>query len=77
MSAWSRPSLWIYFFSRFVCHGCGGAHGYASRPRTFREKFILPLFLMRPVRCGDCYQRSWRPLSVALMSRDRELFANR
>jgi hypothetical protein len=72
MSAWSRPSLWIYFFSRFVCHDCGGERGYASRPRTFREKFILPL-----LRCGDCYQRSWRPISVALMRRDHELFANR
>jgi len=69
MAAWNRPERWLVFFSRFGCHECQSERGYLSRPRNVSEKYLLPLLLLRPVRCGDCYQRSSRPLSVALMRR--------
>jgi hypothetical protein len=57
------------FFRKYHCYHCGGREGYASRPRNFIERFCLrPLFL-QPVRCGDCYQRSWRPINVSLLPR--------
>jgi len=76
MPALTAFPLWLHFFSRFVCHGCGGERGYVSRPRTFSERCVLPLFLLRPVRCGDCYHRSLRPISVPLIRRDPAVFAN-
>jgi hypothetical protein len=75
MSARGRALLWAHFFSHFICHGCFSERAYLSRPRTFTEKYVLPLLLLRPVRCADCYQRSWRPLSVAARRRSPALEA--
>jgi hypothetical protein len=44
----------------FECSNCGGFSGYRSRPRNFMEKFVFPLLLLRPVRCGDCSRRSYQ-----------------
>ena len=44
----------------YKCGDCGSPVGFRSRPRSFTEKYILPLFLLRPVRCGDCFRRSYR-----------------
>ena len=44
----------------FECRNCGGFNGYRSRPRNFMEKFVFPLLLLRPVRCGDCSRRSYQ-----------------
>ena len=63
------PSVWISFFTKYKCYHCGSQEGYASRPRNFVERFCLrPLFL-QPVRCGDCYQRSWRPINIPNLPR--------
>ena len=63
------PSVWISFFTKYRCYHCGSQEGYASRPRNFVERFCLrPLFL-QPVRCGDCYQRSWRPINIPILPR--------
>ena len=43
--------------SRFHCPDCGGSDAYRSRRRTFLEKYVLPFFLMKPVRCANCYLR--------------------
>jgi hypothetical protein len=69
MFAFARPRFWALFFSEFCCHNCGGREGYVSRPRNFVEKYALPSLMLRPVRCGDCYRRSWRPLGVHLLQR--------
>jgi hypothetical protein len=69
MSPRFRLHFWLYFFQRFVCHHCLSQRGYLSRPRNFPEKYLLPLMLLRPVRCGNCYRRSLRPFSVALHRR--------
>ena len=44
----------------FECKDCGGFNGYRSRPKNFTEKFLLPLLLLRPARCGDCFKRSYQ-----------------
>ena len=38
----------------FKCRNCGSIGGHVSRPRTFGERYILPLLFLRPVRCGHC-----------------------
>lgn len=48
--------------SRFRCRRCGSDEVYRSRARNFFEKYILLVFLLRPVRCGQCYRRSYRPV---------------
>ena len=53
----------------FQCSDCGSLVGYRSRPRTFLERYILPLFLLRPVRCGDCFRRCYLPVSVEVRDR--------
>lgn len=53
----------------FQCRDCGSVDGYRSRPRTFTERFLLPVLFLRPVRCADCFRRSY--LSVFVHVRDR------
>jgi hypothetical protein len=69
MFAFVRPRFWALFFTEFRCHNCGSREGYVSRPRNFLEKYGLRPFFLRPVRCGDCYRRSWRPVAVPLLPR--------
>jgi hypothetical protein len=42
---------------QFHCPDCGGVEGYRSRPRNVIEKYLLPMLLMQPLRCADCYRR--------------------
>jgi hypothetical protein len=51
----------------FTCPDCGNAVAFYSRRRGFTEKFLLPLLLLRPYRCADCFNRSYR--SVFLRAR--------
>lgn len=69
MFAFARPRFWALFFTEFRCHNCGSHEGYVSRPRNLLEKYALGPLLLRPVRCGDCYRRSWRPVRVPLLPR--------
>ena len=51
------------FFDRFLkfqCRDCGSEVGFRSRRRTFSERYLLPLLLLRPVRCGECFRRDYR-----------------
>jgi len=45
------------FSKQLQCPECGACEGCRSRPRTFFEKYFLPLFLVRPVRCTNCFRR--------------------
>jgi hypothetical protein len=76
MCTLSSPTFWVRFFSEFWCHRCGSYEGYISRPRTLFEKYGLRLLFLRPARCGDCYRRSYRPLSVPLQPRPEPLKLN-
>ena len=53
----------------FHCDDCGSIEGYRSRPRNFFEKRLLPLVGLRPVRCGDCFRRYYRPTFVEVRER--------
>ncbi len=55
-----------YFSTRYRCPDCGGADAYRSRRRNFLEKFICPLFLLRPARCANCFCRTLVSLMVHL-----------
>jgi hypothetical protein len=46
----------------YKCARCGSDEGYRSRSRNFFERYLLPVFFLRPVRCGQCYRRSYRPV---------------
>ena len=67
----TSPTFWSRFFSEFRCTHCGSDAGYQSRPRNLLEKYVAPVLCLRPVRCGDCYRRCLRPMSVPLL-RKRE-----
>jgi len=58
------------FGSRFQCPDCGSPDAFRSRRRTFLEKYILPLFLLKPVRCANCYLRM--NASTLTPARERE-----
>ena len=44
----------------YYCRDCGSDVGFRSRRRSFAERYLLPLLLLRPVRCGDCFRRDYR-----------------
>jgi hypothetical protein len=50
---------WLRFVDEFRCRECGGDEAYRSRPRGWFEKYVLPLLLLRPIRCERCYHRLW------------------
>jgi len=57
------------FFQPYRCHDCGSEAGFRSRRRTLTERYILPLFLMRPVRCGECFRRDYRSIFTPVRER--------
>jgi hypothetical protein len=72
---YSRMSLmfWATFFREFRCSNCGSDAGYPSRPRSFVEKYLAPILFLRKVRCGDCYRRFYRPVSIPLREKHKPL----
>ena len=54
---------------QFRCSACSSPVGYRSRPRTFTEKYISRLFLLRPVRCGGCFLRGYQSVFVVVKER--------
>jgi len=65
-----NPS-WSRFFEEFHCRGCGGEEAYRSRPRGLFERFLLPLLLLRAVRCERCYHRSYVLRTISVLERDQ------
>jgi hypothetical protein len=57
------------FSQVYRCRDCGSELGFRSRRRTFSERFILPLFLLQPVRCGECFRRDYRSIFTAVRPR--------
>lgn len=59
-----------YQFARpYRCPDCGKETAFHSRPRTFTERYILPLFLMQPVRCAECFRRDYRSIFTTVHER--------
>ncbi len=46
----------------FHCRDCGRKQAHLSRKRNIFERFVLPLFLIQPVRCADCFRRQYVPV---------------
>ena len=61
------------FSQRFVCRECGSEMGFRSRRRTLMERYILPLFLLQPVRCGECFRRDYRLIFTRVRERWTEI----
>jgi hypothetical protein len=59
----------------YICPDCGTDVGFRSRPRTLTERFILPLLLLRPVRCGYCFRRDYRLIFTQVRDRLSEVTA--
>jgi len=53
----------------FGCPRCYSLSLYLSRPRSFTEVHILPLLLLRPVRCSCCTKRLYRPVFMPAKAR--------
>ena len=56
-------------FEPYRCRDCGSETGFRSRRRSFTERFVLPLFLMQPVRCGECFRRDYRSVFIPVHQR--------
>jgi hypothetical protein len=58
-----------WWFQPFHCRDCGSGVGFRSRRRTLSERYILPLFLLQPVRCGECFRRDYRLIFTQVRDR--------
>jgi hypothetical protein len=65
----SPDQPWLQQYLEFHCDDCGGDTGFRSRRRTFSERWLLPIFLLQPVRCAECFRRDYRLLFVAVKER--------
>jgi hypothetical protein len=57
------------FTQPYRCRDCGSEMGFRSRRRTFTERYLLPLFLLRPVRCAECFRRDYRWIFTSVHER--------
>ena len=53
----------------YHCRDCGSEVGFRSRRRTLTERFLLPLFLLMPVRCGECFRLDYRLIFTQVRDR--------
>jgi hypothetical protein len=53
----------------YRCRDCGREVGFRSRPRTFMECYLLPLFLMQPIRCAACFRRDYWSIMTRVRKR--------
>lgn len=58
--------------SQYICRDCGSDIGFRSRRRTLLERLILPLFLLKPVRCGECFRRDYRLIFTEVRDRSSD-----
>ena len=56
-------------FFEFHCSDCGSDTGFRSRRRTFSERYLLPFFLLQPVRCAECFRRDYRLIFMPVRER--------
>jgi len=65
----SPGPVWFQRYFEFHCEDCGSHTGFRSRRRTFSERYILPILLLRPVRCAECFRRDYWSLFVPVKER--------
>ena len=57
------------FSHSYICHDCGSEVGFRSRRRNFLERYLLPIMLLQPVRCGECFRRDYRLIFTQVRER--------
>jgi hypothetical protein len=65
----SPDQLWFQQYLEFHCDDCGSDIGFRSRRRTFSERYLLPVFLLQPVRCAECFRRDYRLIFMQVRER--------
>jgi hypothetical protein len=65
----SRDDVWFQKYLVFHCDDCGSDTAFRSRRRTFSERYLLPIFLLKPVRCAECFRRDYRLLFIPVKER--------
>ena len=73
----SPEQPWFQRFLEFHCDDCGGETAFRSRRRTFSERYLLPIFLLQPVRCAECFRRDYRSLFMPVKPRLSEAGSKR
>lgn len=68
----SSDQSWFQSLLSFHCDDCGCDSGFQSRRRNFTERFLLPIFLLRPARCAECFRRDYRLIFVRVQERISE-----
>lgn len=71
----SSDQLWFERYFEFHCDDCGSDTGFRSRRRTFSERYLLPIFLLQPVRCAECFRRDYRLIFMPVRERLSEAIA--
>jgi len=69
----SPDQLWLQRYFEFHCDDCGSDTGFRSRRRTFSERYLLPIFLLKPVRCAECFRRDYRLIFMPVRERLSEV----
>jgi hypothetical protein len=65
----SPDQVWFQRYLEFHCDDCGSDTGFRSRRRSLFERYLLPIFLLQPVRCADCFRRDYRLLFMPVKER--------
>ncbi len=60
-------------YLQFHCDDCGSDAAFGSRRRTLSERYLLPIFLLKPVRCAECFRRDYRLMFVPVKERRPEM----
>jgi hypothetical protein len=71
----SPDQVWFQRYLEFHCDDCGSDTGFRSRRRTFSERYLLPIFLLQPVRCAECFRRDYRLIFMPVRQRLSETIA--
>jgi hypothetical protein len=71
----SPDQVWFQRYLEFHCDDCGSEVGFRSRRRTFSERYLLPVFFLRPVRCAECFRRDYRLIFMPVRERLSEAVA--
>jgi hypothetical protein len=65
----SPDQVWFQKYLEFHCDDCDSDTGFRSRRRTVLERWLLPIFLLQPVRCAECFRRDYRLVFVPVKER--------
>jgi hypothetical protein len=61
------------FSQPYRCRDCGSDVGFRSRRRSLTERYVLPLFPLQPVRCGECFRRDYRFIFTPVHERSADI----